>query len=206
MKKLAICSFIVVVTCVTGANAAGLLGTDYVGFSAGIMEYTDTSVLDTGFNLQGLANFNLTNFLDAQIGGSYMTVDGQLHTGRTYDYTAYTLSGGLVAFMDPIGNMRPFANASVGYVDKDNSMSSVSNDTAFYLGGGMEIEWTEQWLTQIGLNAVKIDDDEFGQADLMLGWWMKENVLLNVRSNIGFAGEEGTDFVAVLMGANIMLK
>lgn len=152
-------------------NAKGLLGKHYIEFQIGQLNPGDDDVEnidDSIFFLSGKYNNPFNPNVDTFIKFEYFRLEEEISSGDYKESTSIDAMAGINYQFRPKEEVNPFLNVSVGMEwtkVEINNQDSDETDSAFSVGGGVEVELNQRTSLVPELVYIKVN----GDADVSVG-------------------------------------
>lgn len=205
---LALVGAIALVAIAGTSNAEIRLGKNYVGGSFGIIKFGDDEldeVLGNGYGFDGVANINLNQNIDLNLGGGYLWADGDIE-GIEIDFTGIGAGADLIYFFKPGEKVNPYIGAGVTVVKSEVEVSGFGeseseDDTEVGFGGGVgvELEFTEQVLFRFGLDYFNIDSEDSIDLEVEAGYWFNETVMGTISGSYDFDSDDASASIGLIL-------
>lgn len=193
------------------SHAETLLGTNYAGgFFDVVMLHGDTLERDlgTGYGAGFAGNINTGRNIDWNLSAVYSWADGEID-GRQTEISGVAATAILVLYAAPDASAspNPFLHVGPVIVKRDEDRVSSGGDivrsstlrTGFSVGGGMELELTEQVLFRIGIAHQRLRADNSTGVSSSVGFWFNGHILATAGGFLDLQSEDRVAEVGLIL-------
>ena len=173
------------ILCACDANAEGVLGKRYAGFSIGVTKPGDDlweEIDDSIIGWNASVNMPLNPNVDLGLSIGRAKADGDL-AGVDIKLTLIGISGRILYHFSPDQSIDPFLGAGIGFGNSKVEATTLGviaeedeDNFAFSIAGGAEINLSEQTALRPGISYVDVDGENDVFAGLSLIAWVSETV------------------------------
>jgi predicted porin len=172
------------------SNAQGLLGKHYIEFQIGQLNPGDDveNIDDSIFFLSGKYNNPFNSNVDTFVKFEYSRLEGEISSSDYKESTSIDAMAGINYQFRPKEEVNPFLNVSVGMEwtkVEINNQDSDETDSAFSVGGGVEVELNQRTSLVPELVYIKVN----GDADVRVGTSINYGVHEGVFGSFGIRYE-----------------